>query len=145
LLEEEELEVDRECYGSTTFKRKDMAAGIEPDNYFYIQNYHLMLGKRRLGLTVDPPPDLAIKVNVTSKTQLSAYAALRVPELWHFFQGRLRINVLQEVEYVESSSSPTFRNFPIVEGISQFVQMSLTQGSSIALRAFRNWVRENSP
>jgi Uma2 family endonuclease len=24
----EELEVDRECYGSTTFKRQDMAAGI---------------------------------------------------------------------------------------------------------------------
>ena len=32
----EELEVDRECYGSTTFKREDMEAGIEPDNCFYI-------------------------------------------------------------------------------------------------------------
>ncbi len=79
----EELEVDRECYGSTTFKRKDMEAGIEPDNCFYIQNYRLMIGKRRLDLTVDPPPDLAIEVDVTSKTQLSAYEALGVPELSH--------------------------------------------------------------
>ncbi|NER98429.1 MAG: Uma2 family endonuclease, partial [Symploca sp. SIO1B1] len=68
----EELEIERECYGSTTFKRRDMAAGIEPDNCFYIQNYRSMIGKRRLDLTVDPPPDLAIEIDVTSKTQLSA-------------------------------------------------------------------------
>jgi Uma2 family endonuclease len=138
----EELEIDRECYGSTTFKRKDMTAGIEPDNCFYIQNYRLMIGKRRLDLTVDPPPDLAIEVDVTSKTQLSAYEALGVPELWQFSHGSLRINILQEDEYVESSFSPTFPNFPIVDGVSQFVKMSLTQGSSAALRAFRKWVRE---
>jgi len=138
----EELEVDRECYGSTTFKRQDMAAGIEPDNCFYIQNYRLMIGKRRLDLTVDPPPDLAIEVDVTSKTQLSAYAALGVPELWQFSQGTLKINVLQAGDYVESSLSPTFPDFPIIEGVSQFVQMSLTQGSSAALRAFRKWIRE---
>ena len=138
----EELEVDRECYGSTTFKRKDMAAGIEPDNCFYIQNYRLMIGKRRLDLTVDPPPDLAIEVDVTSTTQISAYEALGVPELWQFSQGRLRINLLQGREYVESDSSSTFPDFPIVEGVSQFVEMSLVQGSSVALRAFRKWVRE---
>ncbi|MCP2727077.1 Uma2 family endonuclease [Limnofasciculus baicalensis] len=138
----EELEVDRECYGSTTFKRKDMAAGIEPDNCFYIQNYRLMIGKRRLDLTVDPPPDLAIEVDVTSKTQLSAYEALGVPELWQFSQGSLRINLLEAGEYIESSFSPTFPDFPLIEGVSQFVQMSLTQGSSAALRAFRKWVRE---
>lgn len=138
----EELEVERECYGSTTFKRKDMEAGIEPDNCFYIQNYRLMIGKRRLDLTVDPPPDLAIEVDVTSKTQLSAYEALGVAELWLFSQGSLRINVLQGGQYVESSFSPIFPNLPIIEGVSQFVEMSLKQGSSAALRAFRKWARE---
>ncbi|NER47972.1 MAG: Uma2 family endonuclease [Symploca sp. SIO1A3] len=137
----EELEIERECYGSTTFKRRDMAAGIEPDNCFYIQNYRSMIGKRRLDLTVDPPPDLAIEIDVTSKTQLSAYEALGVTELWQFSQGSLKINVLQAGEYVESSFSPTFPNFPIIEGVSQFVQMSLTEGSSATLRAFRKWVR----
>jgi Uma2 family endonuclease len=138
----EELEIDRECYGSTTFKREDMAAGIEPDNCFYIQNYQTMIGKRRLDLTVDPPPDLAIEVDVTSKTQLSAYAALGVPELWQFSQGRLRINLLQAGNYIEVNSSPTFPTFPIIKGVSQFIEMSLVQGSSVALRAFRKWVRE---
>jgi Uma2 family endonuclease len=140
----EELDTDRECYGSTTFKREDMAVGIEPDNCFYIQNHRSMIGKRRLDLTVDPPPDLAIEVDVTSKTQLSACEALGVGELWQFSNGSLRINVLQAGRYVESSFSPTFPNFSIVEGVSQFVQMSLTQGSSAALKAFRRWVRENN-
>jgi Uma2 family endonuclease len=138
----EELEMERECYGSTTFKRKDMAAGIEPDNCFYIKNYRSMIGKRRLDLTVDPPPDLVIEVEVTSKTQLQAYQALKVGELWQFHKGSLRINLLQEGEYIESSISPTFPNLPIVEGISQFAKLSLTQGSSAALKAFRQWVRE---
>jgi Uma2 family endonuclease len=138
----EELGIDRECYGSTTFKRQDMQAGIEPDNCFYIQNYRLMIGKRRLDLMIDPPPDLAIEVDVTSKTQLSAYAILGVPELWRFSQEVLSINVLESGEYVESLVSPNFSGVPIIDGVAQFVQMSLNQGSSAALRAFRQWVRE---
>jgi Uma2 family endonuclease len=140
----EELGVDRECYGSTTFKRKDMQVGIEPDTCFYIQNYHLMIGKRRLDLTIDPPPDLAIEVDVTSKTQLSAYAVLGVPELWRFSQGVLSINVLKGDDYVESLVSPNFPGVPMIDGVEQFVQVSLIQGSSAALRAFRQWVREIS-
>jgi hypothetical protein len=116
-----------------------VAVGIETDNCFYIQNYRLMIGKRRLDLKVDPPPDVAIEFDVTSKTQLSAYAALGVPKLRQFLQGNLKINVLQGGEYMESAVSP---NFPIIDGVSQFVQMSLTEGSSAALRAFRQWMRE---
>jgi molybdopterin-guanine dinucleotide biosynthesis protein len=48
----------------------------------------------------------------------------------------------QDLDYVEASSSPTFPDFAIVEGFSQFIAMSLVQGSSVALRAFRRWVRE---
>jgi Uma2 family endonuclease len=101
-----------------------------------------MIGKRRLDLTIDPPPDLAIEVDVTSKTQLSAYAILGVPELWRFSQGILSINVLECGEYVESLVSPNFPGIPIIDGVAQFVQMSLNQGSSAALRTFRQWVRE---
>ena len=138
----EELEIDRQCFGSTTFKRKDMAQGIEPDQSFYIQNYALMIGKKRIDLTVDPPPDLAIEVDVTSKTQLDAYETLGVPELWRYENGKLQINVLQDGKYIESEVSPTFPNLPIVEAISQFVQQSITMGESPTLRAFRKWVRE---
>ena len=122
----EELEMDRECFGSTTFKRKNMLQGIEPDNCFYIQNYALMIGKKRIDLTVDPPPDLAIEVDLTSKTQLDAYEALRVPEIWRYENKKLLINVLEDGKYVESEISPTFPNLPIIAAISQYCEESQT-------------------
>jgi Uma2 family endonuclease len=51
-------------------------------------------GKKRIDLEVDPPPDLAIEIDVTSRTHPSLYAALQVPELWRFNQGELQINIL---------------------------------------------------
>jgi Uma2 family endonuclease len=101
----EELDIDNECFGSTTFKRQDVVKGIEPDQYFYIENHAIMIGKRRVDLTVDPPPDLAIEVDVTSKTGLDAYLSLGVAELWRFEDGRLRISLLQDGQYQDVTSS----------------------------------------
>ncbi|MBD2676925.1 MULTISPECIES: hypothetical protein [Nostoc] len=39
-------------------------------------------------------------------------------------------------------TSPTFGKLPVIEGILQFLQLSLTQGSSTAQRAFRQWIRK---
>lgn len=138
----EELEIDCETFGSTTFKREDMAVGVEPDDSFYIQNHAQMIGKERIDLTIDPPPDLATEVDVTSKTQLDAYEALRVPELWRYEDGKLQINILQDGKYIESEISSTFPNLPIVEVIPRFVEQSRTLGRSPTLRAFRQWVRK---
>ena len=44
----EELEIDNECFGSTTFKRKDLGIGVEPNDCFYIQNAVRMLRFDRL-------------------------------------------------------------------------------------------------
>ncbi|MEG4010898.1 MULTISPECIES: Uma2 family endonuclease [unclassified Microcoleus] len=138
----EELEIDRECFGSTTFKRQSMLQGIEPDNCFYIQNSALMIGKKRIDLSIDPPPDLAIEVDLTSKTQLDAYEALGVPEIWRYENKRLQINVLENGKYVESAISPTFPNLPIIEAISEYCEQSQTAGTSQTLRLFRKWVIE---
>jgi Uma2 family endonuclease len=138
----DELEINWEPFGSTTFKRQDMMAGIEPDDCFYIQNSAQMIGREILDLTVDPPPDLAIEIDVTSKTQLSAYEVLGVPEIWRYENRRLQVYVLQSGKYAESAISPTFPNFPVIEGISQFLEMGRQSGTSQALRAFRRWVRE---
>ncbi|NET03530.1 MAG: Uma2 family endonuclease [Symploca sp. SIO2B6] len=138
----DELDLNWEPFGSTTFKRQDMAAGIEPDDCFYIQNYARMIGRENLDLTVDPPPDLAIEIDLTSKTQLSAYEVLGVPEIWRYKNRELQVYVLQSGKYVESTMSPTFPDFPVIEGISQFLKMGRLSGTSQALRAFRLWVRE---
>lgn len=137
----EELEIDCECFGSTTFKRESKKSGVEPDQCFYIQNHQVMRGKRRLDLTVDPPPDLAIEIDVTSKTQLDAYEALQVPELWRCENNKLRINVLQDGKYVDVPSSGIFPEWPIVELIGESLADSITLGRSPTLRAFRDRVR----
>ena len=137
----DELEIDWEPYGSTTFKRQEMFAGLEPDDCFYIQNAARMIGKNRLNLSVDPPPDLAIEIDVTSKTQLSAYEALGVPELWCYADSKLQIFLLREGEYVQVENSPTFGDLPVVEGILQFLKLSEIEGASAARRAFRQWLR----
>ncbi|BAZ21932.1 hypothetical protein NIES4073_28130 [Kalymmatonema gypsitolerans NIES-4073] len=138
----DELDLNWESFGSTTFKREDMTAGVEPDDCFYIKNYKLMIGTDRINLNVDPPPDLAIEIDVTSKTKISAYQALRVPEIWRYENGNLEINLLQGEQYIKSQTSLTFPNFPIIEEIYRFVEMSRTIGTTPALREFRKWVRE---
>jgi Uma2 family endonuclease len=72
---------DWEDFGSTTLKRPPVA-GVEPDTGLYIDNAERVRGNLNLDLDLDPPPDLAIESDVTSKTVLDAYTAIRVPEVW---------------------------------------------------------------
>jgi len=64
----EELELDYESLGSTTWKRQDLLAVVEPDNCFYIQNESLIRGRLDIDLSQDPPPDLALEIDITSKS-----------------------------------------------------------------------------
>lgn len=140
----EELDIDNECLGSSTFKRQEMAKGIEPDDCFYIEHQAQMIGQDQIDLNLYPPPDLAIEVDVTSKTGLDAYQALGVPELWRFEAGELKISVLQQGQYQDVKVSPHFPEFAIAETITQLIELSQTQGRSQTLKLFREWVRTHS-
>jgi Uma2 family endonuclease len=100
-----------------------------------------MRGIRKLDMTIDPPPDLAIEVDVTSKTKFDVYRVLGVPELWLYDQI-LKIFILRDGDYVESQLSPIFGNIPIHDVIPQFLEISLSQGRSAAMKEFRVWMQE---
>ncbi|NJL89961.1 MAG: Uma2 family endonuclease [Coleofasciculaceae cyanobacterium SM2_1_6] len=138
----DELGLEWESLGSSTFKRQRMQAGLEPDDCFYIQNYRAMIGKKRLDLEVDPVPDLAIEIDVTSKTQLSAYKALGVTEIWQLKNGKLEINLLQQGKYISSPTSQIFPSIPVVEGISLFLDRSTEIPLSALRREFRLWLKD---
>ena len=121
-----ELEIEWISLGSTTLKQQLMVAGIEPDDCFYIQNCQQMVGKTRLDLAIDPPPDLAIAVDLTSKTQISAYEALKVPEALCYDNGSLKFFVLQNGRYIEAQFSPNFPTLPLLECLPQFIQRGQT-------------------
>ncbi|MBN3871760.1 Uma2 family endonuclease [Nostoc sp. JL33] len=138
----EELDIEFRCLGSTTFKNQVMAQGIEPDQCFYIKNESKIRGKKRLDLTVDPPPDLALEIDITSRTHPNIYEALKVPELWRFDKGKLQINVLRDGHYIESQQSLNFPLLPLIETIPQYLEQSTTAGRNATLKAFRLWIQK---
>nr|WP_110986603.1 Uma2 family endonuclease [Acaryochloris thomasi] len=137
----EELDIDYLPMGSTTFKNSAMLQGIEPDQCFYIQNEAAVRGKDRLDLSSDPPPDLALEIDVTSRTHPKTYAVLQVPELWRFEHGKLQINVLKEGQYITVSESPTFPGLTLNEIIPRYAAQMKQVGRRAAIKAFRGWIR----
>ena len=132
---------DWEDFGSTTLKLPQIA-GVEPDSCFYIQNASQVKGCTQMDLSVYPPPDLAVESDVTSKTVLSAYTVLRVPEVWIYSNHILTIYILQANDYVKTDLSLTFPNLPITELIPQLVQKAMNHGTSQMLRELRNRLSE---
>ncbi len=137
----EELNIEFRTLGSTTYKNEQMAGGLEADQCFYIQNEAAIRGKKRLDLSIDPPPDLALEIDITSRTRLNNYEALGVPELWRYDGQKLEINVLEGGNYVKSNNSSNFPDFPLVNVIHQYVEQSKIEGRNAAIKAFRSWVR----
>jgi Uma2 family endonuclease len=129
-----------EDFGSTTFK-KPKKAGLEPDTCFYIQNAHRVRSLLRMNMETDPPPDLAIEADVTSKTTLDAYLTVQVPEVWIYENDRLKIYLLQnegnQAAYQLDNQSRVFPDLPIVTLIPQLVQEAIVRGTSTMLRDLR--------
>jgi Uma2 family endonuclease len=73
-----------EPYGATTWQRPDLLRGLEADECYYVQSVPRIAGRIELDLTIDPPPDLAIEVEVASPLldKVAVYGGLGVPELW---------------------------------------------------------------
>lgn len=130
-----------EPLGATTFKREEMAVGVEPDECFYIQNYQAVIGRERLDLNIDPPPDLAIEMDLTSKTKQAAYLALKVPELWIYASEKLNIYIWQEGQYQLSNNSLIFAGIPIIDLIERFMKRAKILGVSQMLLEFEVYLQ----
>jgi Uma2 family endonuclease len=93
--------------GSTTFRREDLERGFEPDSCFSIRHAAQMRGQSRIDLTIDPPPDLIIEIDVTHSTldKLSIYAQIGVPEVWRYAGQRVSILILQDGAFREQEES----------------------------------------
>ncbi len=138
----EELSISLETRGSATFKAKQKGTGVEPDDCFYVQNAFRIIGKREIDLSVDPPPDVAVEIDVTSESlsKFPIYAALGVLELWRYDGQYAQIYELAAQTYSEVAAS---RFFPLITAavLGQFIEESKTDGQSAVLVRFREWVR----
>ena len=140
----EELDIEFWALGSTTFKNKIMQQGLEPDDCFYIQNESAIRGKDRIDLTFDPVPDLAIEIEVTSRSNLDIYAKLGVKELWRFNNKELKIDLLQDDVYISSDTSAIFSNLPIITIIPEYIAKAKQNGRNKTIKEFRQWINKQS-
>ncbi|MGL5060703.1 MAG: Uma2 family endonuclease [Microcoleus sp.] len=138
----EELNVEIRSLGSRTCKREDLVRGLEPDKCYYIQNEDLVWNKEQIDLNEDPPPDLAIEIDITSSSidRLELYASLGVPEVWRYDGSRFIIYQLEAGEYSERDVSPTFPFLSQVEML-RFLELRRSTKENALIRLFREWVR----
>jgi Uma2 family endonuclease len=138
-----ELDIPMSCYGSSTFRREEKQKGLEPDDCFYIANESRVRGMKDFDPDVHPPPDLAIEVDITRRSipRQPIYAALGVPELWRFADGRIHVLRLTVAgTYEETPSSAAFPFLPMRE-LDKFVDRMQTEQQTAVLREFRDWVK----
>ncbi|GBF78682.1 Uma2 family endonuclease [Aphanothece sacrum] len=126
---------DWDCFDPITLKMFKQA-GVEPDTCFYVENRQAILGKDKIDLTIDSPPDLAIEVDITSITNIEAYEAIKIPELWIYQPGELRIYLFDGKQYQESVNSLMFSNIGVKELLPRYIELAWNQGSSVALLKF---------
>jgi Uma2 family endonuclease len=126
-----------------TFKREDLARGLEPDQCYWIAHEAQVRGMKEWDPISDPPPDLVIEIEISRGAQdrISIYAALGVPEVWRFDGESLFACLLQsDGAYKSFDRSPTFPAVPLREVIG-FLMPSPGIDYLSAIRQFRSWVR----
>ncbi|PSF37112.1 hypothetical protein C7H19_11785 [Aphanothece hegewaldii CCALA 016] len=129
-----------ECFDPITLKRFALS-GVEPDTCFYIDNRQAILGKEKIDLSIDPPPDLALEVDLTSTTKAKDYQAIGIPELWIYRRGNLLIYIFDGKEY-QDQQSLIFREFELKKILPKYVELAWNNGSSLALRQFEQDLRD---
>ncbi|MFI5460067.1 MAG: Uma2 family endonuclease [Isosphaerales bacterium] len=143
----EQLGILWEDGGGATYRREEMNSGVEGDKTFYFgEHAELMKGPQDIDLAVQPPPDLAIEVEVSHPADhaMVVWGRLGVPEVWRFdpiadqFGFWLRQN---DGTYVRSESG---RAFPMLTADDILGQMQLADqlGAGRWNARLAVWVRD---
>ena len=139
-----EKDIDFINAGSTTFRKRAKAKGVEPDTGFYIQKEAKIRGKLKIDLQTDPPPDLVIEVDITSPSlnKMLIYAALGVPEVWLYKGEKIEFYKLYGEFYQETHNSTVF---PMLSSkkASEFLRKGLAESSSKWFKQVREWTNKN--
>jgi Uma2 family endonuclease len=140
----EELDQDYNLAGSMTIKRPDLESGKEPDSCYYIANELAVRGKTKLDFTQDPPPDLAVEIDITSSSlnQLALYATLGVSEVWRYDGTALIFYQLQSGKYVSVDRSPTFTILS-PDRVLDFLSDCQIHGMNRAVKLLKEWIQLN--
>lgn len=139
----DEMDIEMEGFGSTTFDREDLQKGLEPDECYYVQSAQVVKGRQEFDFSVDPPPDLAIEIDISPPdlARQPIYAALGVPEIWKYDGNEVCfLKRTKEGQYVAADRSLAFPKLPASD-LNRFLQIALAEGQTAAVRALRGSCR----
>jgi len=140
----EELSLPLAGGGSTTFRRRRRQKGLEADESYWIANEPKVRGKDQIDLRRDPPPDLAMEIDVTHSVldRFGIYAALKVPEVWRFHKGIVTFHVLDAAgHYQVQAHSVAFPQLTSAD-LTSFLALRGKMEQNALVGQFRTWVRE---
>ena len=140
----EELDIEVVSSRSMTLRREELLKGLEPDESYYKRNESKVRDRDELDPEVDPPPDLAIEIDITSTSvdRQGIYAALGVPEFWRFDGVSLRVFRRDAAgTYEQVERSPNFPHLPLDE-FTAYHKPRPGEGQTAWVERFRAWVRE---
>jgi Uma2 family endonuclease len=123
---------------NTTFSREDLRRGLEPDNCYWIAHEAQVRDRDEVDLAVDPPPDLALEVDVSHSAmpKLPVYAALGVPEVWRWRYDLLEVLRLDSARrYEAQAESVELPGFPL-DLASQIVTQREGQSDTHLIQTF---------
>ncbi len=128
-----------EGLGSMTMRRRELDRGLEPDECYYVANAAVLADGHEVDLAVDPPPDLAIEVDLSPAdiAKPPIYAALGVPEIWRYNGRRLAyLTRTTDGGYTEVDRSPALPGLPN-EWMNDLVAIGLAQNQTAAVAELR--------
>jgi Uma2 family endonuclease len=141
----DELGLDIETRGAATFKNRLLNKGLEPDTCLYVQNAAQVIGKRRITLGADPPPDVAVEIDMSNDSidKLPIYAAIGVPEIWRYDGKKVHFYKLSGENYEVTKESIAFPGFT-AQDFEQHLERSAVEGQTAAAKAFRQMLRSRA-
>jgi Uma2 family endonuclease len=142
----DELTIEHQPQGSTTWKRKKVKRGVEPDSCFYFkpEKLHACAAAEAKGsnkVKDYPNPDLAIEVDLSPSKidRPGIYAALQISELWRLHDKVVSIEHLFPGAYVAAERSQFLPVRP--EDVTSWVFGEYARDPITWKQRMREWVR----
>jgi Uma2 family endonuclease len=139
-----ELNIPVRSGGSMTFQRKDLEKGFEPDDCWWIAHETEVRGKREFDFQKDPPPDLAIEVEISRSlaNRVGIFAAIGVKELWRHNGEKLRFCIRQDDGTYQDRDSSLAFPFLKSTDLDPYLRLDDDIDETTRVRRFRDWLRE---
>ncbi len=122
---------------STTFKRSELQRGFEADESYYVQHACELRGIGEIDLSIHPPPDLVLEVDMTNSSipKKALFAAMKIPEVWRYDGASLWMGGLYRDGYQDLKQSLVLPGFP-QELAAKLLDRQFEENETLLIRAF---------